>query len=118
MFLGLQMRCMEDTMKIRKSVQCRAAHVALLVVFAAMGSAAKMWAAEVGGTDQCSAPTVGVGTGTVGSANGSATCGILITVTGPGQATISAALGNGNPYDGDQDAARGRAVGRTHGSRS
>ncbi len=97
------MRCMEDTMKIRKSVLCRVAHLALSVALGAMGSAANLQAAEVGGTDQCSAPTVGVGTGAVGSANGSATCGILITVTGPGQATISAALGNGNPYDGSED---------------
>jgi hypothetical protein len=88
---------MEDTMKIRKSVLCRAAHLVLLLVLAAMGSAANLWAEEVAG-DACSAPTIGAGALPVGSATG---CGVIITVTASG-ATISLPI-NGNPYDGDDD---------------
>ncbi|HWY07446.1 MAG TPA: hypothetical protein VNY24_11345 [Candidatus Acidoferrales bacterium] len=58
--------------------------------------------------DQCSAPTVGTGTGVVGSANGAKTCGVLITVTavdasGSATAFTATATGNGNPYDGTED---------------
>ena len=101
-FYGSRTRCMEDTMKIRKYVLGRVTRFTLLLVLATMVSVISLWAEEVGAPDQCSAPTVGVGTGAVGSANGSATCGILITVTGPGQAVITSP-GNGNPYDGDED---------------
>ena len=64
--------------------------------------AAPAWA------DQCSAPTVGVGTGVVGSANGTDTCGAVIVVSavdGSGNATsfFVLAAGNGNPYDGTED---------------
>ena len=70
---------------------------ALLMLFAAPA-----WA------DQCSSPTVGVGTGVVGNANGTDTCGAVIIVSGVdgfGKAnsfTVLAA-GNGNPYDGTED---------------
>ncbi|HZW92194.1 MAG TPA: choice-of-anchor D domain-containing protein [Candidatus Eremiobacteraceae bacterium] len=64
--------------------------------------AANLWADEASGTpDQCSAPTLGPGTGAVGSAIGTATCGVVITVTASG-ATF-AFPGNGNPYDGTED---------------
>jgi hypothetical protein len=65
--------------------------------------------------DQCAAPTVGTGTGAVGSANGVNTCGLLIKVTqvdGNGNATTFTVTAsnpngvppnNGNPYDGTQD---------------
>jgi hypothetical protein len=58
--------------------------------------------------DQCSAPTVGVGTGVVGFANGTDTCGAVIIVSavdGTGKATSFTVLaaGNGNPYDGTED---------------
>jgi hypothetical protein len=65
--------------------------------------------------DQCAAPTVGTGTGVVGSANGVNTCGLLIKVTqvdGNGNATTFTVTSsnpngvppnNGNPYDGTQD---------------
>src|SRR6478609_2251252 len=61
--------------------------------------------------DQCSAPSGGQqGTGIVGSANGSNTCGAVITVTavnGSGVATAftvtSVPGGNGNPFDGTDD---------------
>jgi hypothetical protein len=64
--------------------------------------AAPAWA------DQCSAPTVGVGTGVVGNANGTDTCGAVIIVSAVGESgnatsfTVLAA-GNGNPYDGVED---------------
>src|SRR5579872_7632041 len=94
-FYGSRTRCMEDTMKIRKHVLGRVTRFTLVLVLAMMVSVISLWAEEVGSPDQCSAPTVGVGTGIVGSANGSATCGILITVTGPGMAVITSP-GNGN----------------------
>lgn len=58
--------------------------------------------------DQCSAPTLGVGTGAVGRANGPDTCGAVIVVSavdGSGNATsfFVLAAGNGNPYDGTED---------------
>jgi uncharacterized repeat protein (TIGR01451 family) len=70
-----------------------------------MLAAAPAWA------DQCSQPSGGQqGTGAVGSANGSDTCGAVITVTGVdgnGKATFFTVLkpgtGNGNPYDADDD---------------
>jgi hypothetical protein len=89
-------------MNMRNSLLCGTAYI-ILLVFAAMVFPPNLLGEANNPTDACSAPTVGVGTGVVGLANGSATCGILITVTGPGQATISGPLGNGNPYDGDED---------------
>jgi hypothetical protein len=56
-------------------------------------------------SDQCTNPTVGTGSGQVGTAFG---CGAVIdvlAVDGNGQATsfTVTATGNGNPYDGDED---------------
>lgn len=65
--------------------------------------------------DQCSAPSVGTGTGVVGNANGASTCGLLITVTqvdGSGKAVAftvaptnpnGVPANNGNPYDLTED---------------
>jgi hypothetical protein len=59
--------------------------------------------------DQCSLPTVGVGTGAVGSATGPDTCGAIIIVSAVDPITHAAtsftvfAAGNGNPYDGIDD---------------
>ena len=47
---------------------------AMFVIVFGIGGAA--WA-----QDQCSMPTVGVGTGSVGNATGPNTCGVVITVT-------------------------------------
>src|SRR5437870_2259556 len=74
---------------------------AMFVIVFGIGGAA--WA-----QDQCSMPTVGVGTGSVGNATGPNTCGVVITVTavdGLGNATAMTAAntGNGNPYDGSED---------------
>jgi hypothetical protein len=94
----------EGYMKIRRTVLCRATQLALLVVLAGMGSAANVWAQS---GDQCSAPTAApaVGTGVVGSANGAATCGVVITISASGAATITTLPppDNGNPYDGTED---------------
>ena len=91
-------RCIEETMKIRTSVLCRAAQVGLLVVLAALVSAGNLWGAEAGGGDPCSSPTVGPTALPVGSATG---CGVIITITASGAAISSP--GNGNPYDGTED---------------
>jgi hypothetical protein len=90
-------RRMEDTMKIRTSLLCRAALV-MLVVFAALAAAGNLWAEEIGAGDACSAPTVGPTALPLGSATG---CGVIITVTASG-AMISSPI-NGNPYDGQDD---------------
>jgi MBG domain (YGX type) len=93
---GSAMPCGEDTMKIRKPLRSRAAHLALSLVLATVVSAANLCAAQAG--DACSAPTTGHGALPVGSATG---CGVIITITATG-ATISSPI-NGNPYDGDDD---------------
>lgn len=76
----------------------------LLCCTVLMLAAAPVWA------DQCSAPTLGPGTGIVGTASGTDTCGALITVAtvdGNGAATSFIVTipngGNGNPYDGLED---------------
>lgn len=86
-------------MKIRRSVLCRAAQLALLLVLAGMGSAANLWATVY------SDPCTGTPPLPVGSAFG---CGIIITVTAvdnSGNATAATITtpGNGNPYDGTED---------------
>jgi len=93
-------------MKILRTVLNSVARIALLSVLAAMGTAANLWAQ--GPTDACSAPTVGTGTGVVGRASGTSTCGVVITVTavdGNGNATafFVTLTGNGNPYDLTED---------------
>jgi hypothetical protein len=72
-----------------------------------------LYATQARAGDQCSTPTVGTGTGAVGYATGTSTCGILITVTSvddAGNATsysVSPADpahgNNGNPYDNSED---------------
>ncbi|HYM07397.1 MAG TPA: hypothetical protein VEU11_12620, partial [Terriglobales bacterium] len=78
------------------------------VAFAALCMSLPMLVAAPALADQCSAPTIGVGTGTVGSAPNSDsgdTCGVLITVTqvdphtGAATAFTVTNEGNGNPYD-------------------
>jgi hypothetical protein len=81
-------------MNILKTVLSRVARLALLLVFAGMGPATNLWAA-----DQCSSAIP------VGTATG---CGALITVSavdGNGNATAFTVtnLGNANPYDGTED---------------
>jgi uncharacterized repeat protein (TIGR01451 family) len=93
----------EKTMRIRKSVMCRAAQLALLLVLTGIGSGANLWAATY--SDPCTSALP------IGSATG---CGALITVTavdGNGNAiafTVTIpnngnGAGNGNPYDGTED---------------
>jgi hypothetical protein len=75
----------------------------LSVVCFLMVCGCKFLSAQV--SDQCTNPTVGIGSGQVGTAVG---CGAVITVftvDANGQATsfTVTATGNGNPYDGDED---------------
>jgi uncharacterized repeat protein (TIGR01451 family) len=78
------------------------------VGFALLCCAVLMFVAAPAWADQCSAPTVGSGTGVVGNANGSNTCGAVITVSavdtnGKATAFTVTPTGNGNPYDGTED---------------
>jgi hypothetical protein len=83
------------------SMQVKKAALALLCCAALMVFAAPTARAQ----DQCSAPTAApaVGTGAVGSANGTSTCGVLITLNPNGQNPSITTPGNGNPYDGTED---------------
>ena len=100
-------------MKTWTSVLYCVARLVLLVVLVAIGTTANLWAQE--GTDQCSAPTMGPGTGAVHNANGTATCGVVITVSAVNASGVATAYtvmptnptgtppNNNNPYDGDED---------------
>jgi hypothetical protein len=81
------------------------------MAFTILGCTLLMFVAAPAWADQCSAPSVGTGTGVVGSANGPDTCGALITVTAVDSFTGNATAftvtipsgSNGNPYDGADD---------------
>jgi hypothetical protein len=81
------------------------------VAFAILCASALMIVAAPAWADQCSSPSVGTGTGIVGFAIGSNTCGAVITVfavDGSGNATAftvsnPGGTNNGNPYDGTED---------------
>jgi hypothetical protein len=85
--------CLLQMKKVAFALLC----CTVLMVFAAPRATAQTQG------DQCSAPTAApaIGTGAVGSANGTSTCGVLITIN-PSGSTITTP-GNGNPYDGSED---------------